>query len=102
VAKIGSTIGSVSPKLQDRNRGFSKDGQLGVKALRKRRKVQHGMDRVPRLSVRELKAEHLTRSYALAGHGQRDSGGCEVAKSKPASWDEIGHGITQFLAGSSS
>jgi hypothetical protein len=72
-----------------------------MKTLRKRRKVQPGMDRVACLSVRKLKAEHLTRSDALAGSGQGHSGGREVAKSEPGRWDEIGHGIAQFLAGSS-
>jgi hypothetical protein len=66
LAQIRCTIRGVSPKLQDWNRRFSEDGQFGVKALRKRRKVQPGMDRVARLSVRELEVEHLTRNDALA------------------------------------
>ena len=101
LAKIDSTIGGVGPKLQDRNGGFGEDGQFGVKALRKRRKMQQGMDCVARLSVRKLEAEHLTRREAMAGHGQRDPGWSEVAKSESGVEDEIGHAIAQFLAGSS-
>lgn len=100
LAEIGSTVGGVGLKLQDRNRGFSKDGQFGVEALREGMKIKLGMDRVARPSVGELKIKHLRRGDAMAGSGQGYSGRREIAKSETGSWDEIGHRIDQFSDGS--
>jgi hypothetical protein len=100
LAEIGSTVGGVGLKLEDRNRGFNEDRQLRVEALREGGKVKQGMYRIARLSMGELEVEHLRRGDAMAGSGQRYSGGSEVAEVETASWDERRHGPGQSSEGS--
>jgi hypothetical protein len=80
LAKIDSAVGRVGVELEDRNGGFSEDGELVVKALLEDRKIKRSMDRVSRLSVGELELEHLRRGDAMAGRRQRYSCGSKVAK----------------------
>jgi hypothetical protein len=100
LAKISSTVRGVGSELQDRDGSLTEDGQFGLETLREGRKVKWSVYCIACLSVGELKIQHFSRGDAMAGSGQRDSSGSEVANVKTAGWNERGHGIAQFSADS--
>jgi hypothetical protein len=51
LAEIGSTVGGAGLELEDRNGGFSEDGELGVETLCERRNVKQSVYDVARLTV---------------------------------------------------
>jgi hypothetical protein len=79
LAEIGGTVGGVGLELEDRNGGFGEDGEFVIEALREGGKVKQSVYGVARLSVGELEIEHSSRSNAMAGSRQGDSGRSEVA-----------------------
>jgi len=82
LAKIGSTVGGVGLKLENRNGGFSEDGEFVVEAICEGGKVKQSVYGVARLSVGELKIEHFSCGNAMADSGQGDSGRSEVAEAE--------------------